>query len=252
MSTRRTFLKLGAAAGAGALMRWQLDPKSGLLTKTLKAVASVQTQQSALDGATVLKNFGFSEALPTFVGRRVDDSFIEVAMLAFQQKALTDALYATLPAPFSAGTYVWGYQVGDSEPSWPGTTVEARKDRTTTVKYVNSLPLDPVLRKYLTIDQTIHWADPLHQMGSFNPYTSSIPTVVHLHGAEDSSLFDGAPEAWFTSDGRHGKGYSTLVATDPNAAVYQYPNHQQATTLWFHDHTLGITRINIFSGLAAF
>src|SRR5438309_1308712 len=134
MSTRRTFLKLGAAAGAGALIRWQLDPKSGLLTKTVRAFASVQTQQTALDGATVLKNFGFAEALPTFVGRRVDDSFIEVAMLAFQQKALPDALYAT----------------------------------------------------------------------------------------------------------------------HPNAAVYQYPNHQQATTLWFHDHTLGITRINIFSGLAAF
>src|SRR5439155_21601768 len=101
-------------------------------------------------------------------------------------------------------------------------------------------------------DQTIHWADPLRQMGSVSPYTGPIPTVVHLHGAEDPSAFDGAPEAWFTPDGRHGKGYSTLFATDRNAAVYQYHNDQQATTLWFHDHSLGITRINVFSGLAAF
>ncbi|HEX9245402.1 MAG TPA: multicopper oxidase domain-containing protein, partial [bacterium] len=156
------------------------------------------------------------------------------------------------PAPFNTGTYVWGYQVGDAAPSWPGATIEARRGTTTTVKYVNSLPLDPVLRGYLTIDQTIHWADPLHEMGSVSPYAGPIPTVVHLHGGEVSSLFDGAPEAWFTPDGRHGKGYSTLVATDPNAAVYPYPNGQQAATLWFHDHTLGITRLNVYSGLAAF
>lgn len=249
MSTRRTFLKLGAAAGAGALIRWQLDPTSGLLFKTARAFASVQTPQTALDGSTVRQ---FVEALPTFVGRRVDDASIEVGMFEFQQNVLPSRLYRGLHEPFSAGTYVWGYQVGDSAPSWPGATVEAQRGRATTVKYVNSIPLNPVLRKYLTIDQTIHWADPLHQMGSFGPFTGPIPTVVHLHGAEDPSAFDGAPEAWFTPDGRHGKGYSTLVATDPNAAVYQYPNNQQATTLWFHDHSLGTTRINVFSGLAAF
>jgi spore coat protein A len=250
VSTRRTFLQLGAAVGAGALIRWQLDPTSGLLFNAVRAFASVQTPQTPLPGSTVRQ---FVQALPTFVGRRVDEASIEVGMFEFQQKALPDRLYAGLPAPFNAGTYVWGYQVGeDTSPSWPGTTVEAQRGRATTIKYVNSLPLNPVLRKYLTIDQTIHWADPLNQMGSFSPYTGPIPTVVHLHGAEDSSSFDGAPEAWFTPDGRHGKGYSTLVATDPNAAVYQYHNDQQATTLWFHDHSLGMTRINVFSGLAAF
>jgi spore coat protein A len=47
-------------------------------------------------------------------------------------------------------------------------------------------------------------------------------------------------------------GYFSHVPTDPNAAIYFYPNRQQATTLWFHDHVLGITRINVFSGLSAF
>ncbi|MBE3567639.1 MAG: multicopper oxidase domain-containing protein, partial [Thermogemmatispora sp.] len=64
--------------------------------------------------------------------------------------------------------------------------------------------------------------------------------------------FDGAPEAWFTSDGRHGRGYCSYMPTAPNAAVYWYPNGQPATTLWFHDHTLGVTRLTLFSGLAAF
>src|SRR5437588_2642038 len=249
MTTRRTFLQLGAAVGAGALSRWQLDPTSGLLFNTVRAFASVGTPQTALDGGTVPE---FVDPLPTFAGRRIGDASIEVGMFEFQQNVLPENLYAGRPAPFSTGTYVWGYQVGDAAPSWPGATIEAQRGRTTTVKYVNALPLDPFLRKYLTFDQTIHWADPLHQMGSFDPFTGPIPTVVHLHGAEDSSLFDGAPEAWFTPDGRHGKGYSTLIATDPNAAVYEYPNGQQAATLWFHDHALGITRLNVFSGLAAF
>ncbi|TMI89459.1 MAG: bilirubin oxidase [Bacillati bacterium ANGP1] len=251
MTTRRTFLQLGAAVGAGGLIRWQLDPTSGLLFNTARAFASVQTQQTALSGAEI-RRVGFVNSLRTFAGRRVGDASFEVGMFEFQQQVLPEDFYAEKPAPFKAGTYVWGYLVGDAAPSWPGTTVEALKGRTTTIKYVNALPFDPVLRKYLTIDQTIHWADPLNQMGSFDPFKGPIPTVVHLHGAEDSSSFDGAPEAWFTPDGRHGRGYSTLVATAPNAAVYQYPNNQQATTLWFHDHALGITRINVFSGLAAF
>ena len=252
MSTRRTFLKLGAAAGAGALIRWQLDPTRGILFKTARAFASVQTQQTPLPGIQIPK---FVDRLRTFVGRRVTDSSFDVRMFEFQQSVLPDDIYEGLPAPFNAGTYVWGYQVGGGEetgPTWPGRTVEARSGQTTTVTYVNSLPFDPVLRRYLTVDQTIHWADPLHEMGSFSPFTGPIPTVVHLHGAEDESAFDGAPEAWFTPDGRHGKGYSTLYATALNAAVYQYPNGQQSTTLWFHDHALGMTRLNVFAGLAAF
>jgi FtsP/CotA-like multicopper oxidase with cupredoxin domain len=60
------------------------------------------------------------------------------------------------------------------------------------------------------------------------------------------------PEAWFTNNGLHGKGYFTASPTAANSAIYNYPNNQQATTLWFHDHTLGITRIMVYSGLAAF
>src|SRR5207302_10857407 len=118
----------------------QLDPKRGVLTKTLRAFASVQTQQTALDGGTVTK---FVEPLPTFLGRRVDDASFEVGMLEFQQKVLPDAQYVGKPAPFSAGTYVWGYKVGDAAPSWPGATVEARKDGTTTGQYVDWCPLHP-------------------------------------------------------------------------------------------------------------
>ena len=34
--------------------------------------------------------------------------------------------------------------------------------------------------------------------------------------------------------------------------IYKYTNHQQGTTLWYHDHAVGITRLNVYAGLAGF
>ncbi len=130
-------------------------------------------------------------------------------------------------------------------PRCPGFTIEAQRGTPTTVSYVNNLPLQPQLQQYLTIDQTLHWADPLREVGSFSPYAGPPPIVTHLHGGEVPSAFDGNPESWFTpGQAKTGAGFST--------SVYTYPNAQEATTLWFHDHALGITRINVYAGLAAF
>ncbi len=138
-------------------------------------------------------------------------------------------------------------------------------------------------------DQTLHWADPLngeqnmcHMMsgnppqpylgipafgstcslnfgedprGVFNPV--GIPAVPHLHGGEVPPVLDGGPDAWFTSFNgngtfEHGHDYYTnpLVPAAANEAVYSYPNSQGAAPLWFHDHTLGATRLNVYAGIA--
>jgi FtsP/CotA-like multicopper oxidase with cupredoxin domain len=83
-------------------------------------------------------------------------------------------------------------------------------------------------------------------------YQSPVPIVTHVHGGEDQSYFDGGPTEWYTPNGIKGPGYSTYEPTYPNAAVYYYPNLQQEATLWYHDHAMGLTRINVFSGLAGF
>ena len=55
-------------------------------------------------------------------------------------------------------------------------------------------------------------------------------------------------------DQRRGyKGMHTtvlLVRAKPMYAIYKYPNTQEASPIWFHDHVLGITRLNVFAGLA--
>jgi spore coat protein A, manganese oxidase len=83
-------------------------------------------------------------------------------------------------------------------------------------------------------------------------YQSPVPIVTHVHGAEDSSYYDGGPGGWYTPNGIHGPTYQTYAPTDPNAAVYFYNNTQQESTLWYHDHAMGLTRLNVFSGMAGF
>jgi FtsP/CotA-like multicopper oxidase with cupredoxin domain len=77
------------------------------------------------------------------------------------------------------------------------------------------------------------------------PATGPIPVAPHLHGAEVLSAFDGHPDTWFTPN---------AAITGPGfvSTTYNYPNQQEATTLWFHDHSLGTVRTNVFAGLAAF
>ena len=81
---------------------------------------------------------------------------------------------------------------------------------------------------------------------------SPVPISIHLHGGETPSASDGNPLAWWTANGLHGPDYNTAVPTEVNSAVMIYPNQQQPTTLWYHDHSLGITRLTVMSGLAGF
>ena len=184
-------------------------------------------------------------------------------------------------------TRVWAYEISDSKTNkllapahWPAVTVEARRGTPTTVTYVNQLPqfgqaitingapATGLVQGLMTVDQTIDWSDPLNaaqRAGCLDfpqnlslpeeclqPYQGPAPAVPHLHGGEVSSRFDGGPLAWFTPDGRVGSQYQTLQDAGPGKAVYLYNNAQEPGTLWFHDHTMGQTRTNVYSGLAAF
>ncbi|CAI5458318.1 unnamed protein product [Closterium sp. Yama58-4] len=85
-----------------------------------------------------------------------------------------------------------------------------------------------------TVDYTL--------MDVAHPKRGGIPIVVHRHGGETPSNSDGHPQAWFTQFGETGPTY--------RSRRYTYPNEQQAATLWYHDHALGITRLNVAAGMA--
>jgi spore coat protein A len=123
-------------------------------------------------------------------------------------------------------TTVWGYNG-----LYPGPTLEVPKDVHVRVKWENKLP-----RKHLLpVDHTLH--------GAMD--TPDVRTVVHLHGANVESDSDGHPEAWYSRD-------NECVGQKYTREVYEYTNHQAGATLWYHDHALGITRLNVYAGLAGF
>jgi spore coat protein A len=239
---------------------------------TTGARASFQVPQTALDGTTVDK---YVTPLPYFAGARVAaGSALSVSYEEFPQKVLPDSFYAALPpGPFSPypgihinlqdGTYVWGYKVGGAPHLYPGYTVEAQKGTETAVTYTNHLGTavtPPILQRYITVDQTLHWANPLGLLpgnpARFAPYSGPQPVVPHLHGGELRSDSDGGPDEWWTPGGEGflsaNVGHTGIRGPGYYKNVFNYPNTQEATTLWFHDHVLGITRTNVYAGLAAF
>jgi spore coat protein A, manganese oxidase len=130
----------------------------------------------------------------------------------------------------------------------PGPTFEAVRGKHIRVHFRNELEG----RHIFPVDPTLMVANPNNAPmpePPFNPFPpgydtaqSPIPIVTHLHGGVTPSDSDGFVESWFTKDERK-KGPTFTSST------FEYYNAQLATTLWYHDHTLGMTRLNVAAGL---
>jgi len=197
-------------------------------------------------------------------------------------------VWGYLPDPTGASTctdlvnvYSNGTGIVDT---YLGPVIVNDRGRPTPVTYVNDLgnaATTNVLAYRYSTDQTLHWADPLADQtmanlcmmkmsmlkfedANGNPvvgypppgdpcaqnYAGPVAAVPHLHGGEVPPEIDGSPDSWFTSDGlSFGHKYYSAAAPG-NSALYKYPNLQEAAPIWFHDHTLGATRLNVYAGLA--
>ncbi len=226
-----------------------------------------------LDPTTIPKyrdSLPIPEAMPNSgtIGSNID--YYQIAVRQFKQQILPSVLPKTT---------VWGYGAVNDEDSfqYPARTIEAKVNRPVRVKWINDLKdcQGNFLPHLLPIDQTLHWANPpqdcIDMPGmkmtdcrgkSQRPYKGPVPIVSHLHGAHVGTDSDGYPEAWFLPNAKNiPNGYATKgshydqidgAQTVPGQALYQYPNDQRATTLWYHDHTMGMTRANVYTGLAGF
>ncbi len=129
-------------------------------------------------------------------------------------------------------TTVWGFEYAGQVHS-PGPTFRARSDRPFSVQWLNELS-GPHL---FPVDRSIHLAS------TKDP--DAVPIVIHLHGGHSEWESDGNPLAWYT------QGYKE---TGPlfKKKTYHYDNSQDAATIWYHDHTLGMTRLSNYAGLFGF
>jgi len=206
---------------------------------------------------------------PTYVPEIVNMS----GVLSYEYRVNMSRFYEQiLPAPLPM-TEVWGYG-GQAKDAVTGTLLGfVRNSPGPSFEVIHGVPInvtwlnDISVAHMFAVDPTLHWANPnnmSHVMGgmeddmpAFPPgypeAQSPVPLVPHVHGAEVQSTSDGNPDAWFTIDGKHGSAYSSFrPAPYVNSTVFHYPNGQLSATLWYHDHALGITRINVMSGLAGF
>src|SRR6267143_164141 len=128
-------------------------------------------------------------------------------------------------------TTLWGY-----DGKYPGPTFDVRRGEAITVRWTNALAADRApLPHLLPVDRSIHIANT----------KGGVPIVTHLHGGHTEAESDGGPEAWFTPGfAERGPAFAK--------EVYRYDNDQEAGTLWYHDHALGLTRLNVGAGLAGF
>jgi spore coat protein A, manganese oxidase len=132
------------------------------------------------------------------------------------------SLHSELPK-----TSIWGF-----EGMYPGPTIEVESWEKVYVKWRNNLPE----KHFLPLDHTVHGAE---------KEKPDVRTVVHLHGGRTEPASDGYPDAWFTKD-------FAQVGPFYQKQIYEYHNGESARCLWYHDHAIGLTRLNIYAGLAGF
>jgi FtsP/CotA-like multicopper oxidase with cupredoxin domain len=278
--SRRTFVAWVGGAGAGFYLFGRAPGMSA-------PVALAQIPGGTLD-PTVVPKFQTPMLVPPVMpradtitqrgGKNVD--YYEISMKQFTQQVLP----AGLPT-----TTVWGYGAKAAQSNRgllvhnaPSLTIEAMWGRPVRVKWINEL-VDGngnFLPHLLPVDPTLHWANPpggtagRDSRPTFTAtpgrYTGPVPIVTHVHGAvgvaDDS---DGYAEAWYLPAEKDVPArYATVgtwyeffagkataaygVVWGPGFATFQYPNENRASTIWYHDHALGMTRLNVYAGPAGF
>jgi FtsP/CotA-like multicopper oxidase with cupredoxin domain len=277
MTTRRSFLKLTGAT----TLAWYVATQTGWMERAI-----AQIPGGTLNPSSVTK-YATPMLIPpvmpraatlTMPGGKPAD-YYEISVRQFQQQILP----AGMPK-----TTVWGYGAIKSASSRgllihhaPSLTIESTWKRPVRIKWINDLKDGGnYLPHLLPVDPTLHWANPPGGTGdrdsrpSFTStprrYTGPVPIVTHLHGAAgvgDES--DGYAEAWYLPDANNippsyatqgtwydffaGKAKSKFGVTwGPGFAIFNYPNDQRESTLWYHDHALGMTRLNVYAGPAGF
>lgn len=237
MTTRREFLKLAAMTGATFGLNG-CGSSSGF-------VGGAQSSSSSFAQSPILRKFisplpALGTGIPIANANTVmfpGSDFYNLAAVQFRQ-----LMHPDLPNE----TTLWGYMDQTTgKNAYLGPIIAAQRGRPVVLRMKNSLPN----KALLPIDTTLMGAD----MGA-----AANRITVHLHGGFVPWTSDGGPFTWFSPNGSSGAtngsaGPSFLngVPGAPGQADYYYPNQQSARMLWYHDHAVGITRLNAYSGLAS-
>jgi spore coat protein A, manganese oxidase len=229
--TRRQMLKLGAAAGATAMLgpKWLMDsPEAFAFSQSDNLAKFVQPLRGV--GGAGIPVMTKDTVNPGWWQPGVDHYTIDIGQF-------TDQLHPSLPNP----TRLWGYGQGGAFKHLGG-VIAAKRGTPVQLTFRNNLPPTHII----PVDNTVMGMPP----GLGNNRTS-----VHLHGGLVPWTSDGGPLAWWDPNGNRGPSFLNNSVLNPaaaaNEAEYYYPNNQGARVMWYHDHAMAITRINAYAGIAS-
>jgi FtsP/CotA-like multicopper oxidase with cupredoxin domain len=245
---RRQFLKAGLLAGAGLFVPsgWSGGRVSARNTRGGSAPSGHILSDPAEPG------LGLSDPA-------LQDMFVELAPNALDPgfkyvptsgvSSYTVAVGATATQTGLNGgvwTPIFGYGQ-DGVYTWPGKTFEVQSGSNVRVLWENKLvnAAGQPLPHLLPVDTSLHWAYSLPGYEGYTIENDGVPIVAHVHGGHTLAKYDGNPEYFFSPGwkvrGPYWKG-----------KTFVYLNDQPAGTVWYHDHALGITRLNVYAGMAGF
>ncbi|TFG55087.1 MAG: hypothetical protein E4H30_07930, partial [Methanomassiliicoccus sp.] len=158
-------------------------------------------------------------------------------------------------------------------PHYMGPFIMAEKDVPVRVKFYNFLPTGMEGNLFIPVDTTVMGSGmgPVEMLDGMgmpmeNPdgspmmemYTQNRATL-HLHGGRTPWISDGTPHQWITPAGEdtaYPEGVSVYNVPDmpdpgDGAQTFYYTNQQSARLMFYHDHSYGITRLNVMAGEAA-
>ena len=231
--TRRTLLKAGAIAGAGLVVpvRWLSETSAVVAYSTSDRLRKFIQPLRGVGGA------GIPVAQPDTDAKPWWQPGVTHYTIAIRQFA--DQLHPDLPHP----TRLWGFGQGGAETfRHLGGIIAVKRGTPVQITFRNHLPA----RHIMPVDRTI--------MGTEDQDNRA---AVHLHGGLVPWTSDGGPHAWWDPDGHKGPSFINNQVLRPGRPVprdeaeYYYPNNQGARLVWYHDHSIGTTRLNAYAGMAS-
>ena len=190
----------------------------GLMLPWKKLFAHSQTNQWNL-GTNPIMLFNDFMAVPHIPVAIPDLTAAGMAHYTIQMAEGQWQFHSQLPA----NTKTWGY----GGFGYLGPTIETRQNQLVGVKWVNNLP-----------NSTVHFLGNDPRVRAISGMTGKPEGIasVHVHGSQTAEDYDGGPERWYPSG---------------NSFEQWHPNSHDARMMWYHDHAMGSTRLNIYAGLAA-
>jgi spore coat protein A, manganese oxidase len=241
---RRQFLKNAALAGAGIALTSTLDYRSAIPFS--QSPITIRKFVTGLPGLTKAGANNIGQYIPLatkhtlpFAGKKTD--LYNLVVSKFSEK-----MHPDLPGK----TKFFGYaDLFTLDQKYLAAPIVATRNTPVLLTVTNLmpnkhiLPVDPTLMAGMDNNGNLLTVGdlPLNRL------------VTHLHGGLTPWFSDGTPYQWFTPKGQHGPSFKNVPGTInvPGTATYYYTNQQSARMVWYHDHAIGLTRLNAYAGIAS-